>query len=58
MNYRRKFEEAQFYFRYFQVSFDSHYGNFEHHLNNFLSSAQSVIWTLNNEAVPEIWTGR
>ena len=45
--YRDKFDEAKFNLESVKKSFENNDGNFEHCVNNFLSSAQSIIFTLN-----------
>ena len=47
--YWKKFQEAQYNLRELKVNFAKKEPSFKHCLNNFLSSAQSVFWTLNKE---------
>lgn len=46
-NYQKKYNEAKFNLNLLKQSFALGHPEFEHHLNNFLSSAQSVFWMLN-----------
>lgn len=49
MKYWDKLNEAEFNFKTLQKDFEEGNLEFEHSLNNFLSSAQSVFWILNKE---------
>ena len=45
--HREKLAEAKYNLGTVKESFEKNDGNFEHCLNNFLSSAQSILWALN-----------
>jgi len=49
--YSKKYDESAYNFEKIKESFLNNDSNFEHCLNNFLSSAQSVFWILNKEFV-------
>lgn len=49
VRHREKFAEAAFNLDKLQESFRLANGEAQHHLNNFLSSVQAVLWCLNKE---------